>query len=239
MHVRNVIDRHGKRTGEIQNYCLVCIRKQAYVLLLYARRGKFYYRLRSEFQENPNESIEFSDLHSMLLEAFPGSTCSCSSAVSHLVQAAFPNARSKRVGQQRVTRLVGIQKRQPTPQIDPDQLLVELQLERERRIALEQEVSMLKEQLDQGSGAVVQLLRSEIDQAASLKQTVMHGPDTLEWFQEFSMGTVIEELKASCPNVYSLQKQLADTDRNAREGVLPGEELKVVMALCTLLKMGI
>ena len=142
---------------------------------------------------------------------------------------------SKRVGQQRVTRLVGLQKRQTSPQIDPNQLLVELQLEREKRMALEQEVAMLKEHLDQGSGAVVQLLQSEIDQAVSLKQTVMHGPDTLERFQEFSMGTVIEELKASCPKLYSLLKQLGNTDRNAREGVLPGEELKVVMALCTLL----
>ena len=49
------------------------------------------------------------------------------------------------------------------------------------------------------------------------------------------MSAVITELQASCPQLYQLVQQLGCTPRNARDGCLPDEELKGVMAVCTLL----
>ena len=46
------------------------------------------------------------------------------------------------------------------------------------------------------------------------------------------MSAVISELQSNCPELY---KQLGSTQRNARDGARPDEELKAVMALCTLL----
>ena len=58
-----------------------------------------------------------------------------------------------------------------------------------------------------------------------------HGPDTVERFEQFSMSAVISELQSDCPELY----KLGSTQRNARDGARPDEELKAVMALCTLL----
>ena len=49
------------------------------------------------------------------------------------------------------------------------------------------------------------------------------------------MSAVITELQASCPQLYQLVQQLGCTQRNARDGCLPDEELKGVMAVCTLM----
>ena len=62
-----------------------------------------------------------------------------------------------------------------------------------------------------------------------------HGPDTVERFEQFSMSAVISELQSNCPELYKLVQQLGSTQRNARDGARPDEELKAVMALCTLL----
>ena len=67
------------------------------------------------------------------------------------------------------------------------------------------------------------------------RQMLLHGPDTVERFAEFSMSAVITELQASCPPLYQLVQQLGCTPRNARDGCLPDEELKGLMAVCTLL----
>ena len=49
------------------------------------------------------------------------------------------------------------------------------------------------------------------------------------------MSAVISELQSDCPELYKLVQQLGSTQRNARDGTRPDEELKAVMALCTLL----
>ena len=78
-------------------------------------------------------------------------------------------------------------------------------------------------------------LCAEIDDAVCSRQMLLHGPDTVEHFERFSMSAVIAELQSSCPEVYTLVQQLGSTQRNARDGALPDEELKGVMAICTLL----
>ena len=65
-------------------------------------------------------------------------------------------------------------------------------------------------------------------------QILLHGPDTVECFEQFSKSAVIAELQSSCPEVYKLVQQLGSTQRNARDGALPDKELKGLMAICTL-----
>ena len=49
------------------------------------------------------------------------------------------------------------------------------------------------------------------------------------------MCGLIDELKSSCPELYKLMQHLGNTQRNAVAGSIPDEELKTVMAICTLL----
>ena len=64
---------------------------------------------------------------------------------------------------------------------------------------------------------------------------LLHGPDTVECFEQVSMSAVFAELRSSCLEVYKLVQQLSSTQRNARDGTLPDEQLKGVMAIFTLL----
>ena len=130
-----------------------------------------------------------------------------------------------------------------TSSLSKDNLLLELELERSRRIALELENDTLTKTVQAWSVSSVQstaeyqhiILSSEIDSAVGSRAMLLHGPDTVEHFAEFSMTTIITELQNTCPQVYELVQQLGRTQRNARGNTLPGEELKSVMALCTLL----
>ena len=83
-----------------------------------------------------------------------------------------------------------------TSSISKDKLLLELALERSRRIALERENDTLKKTVQAGSVSSVQsaaeyqhILSSEINSAVGLRAMLLHGPDTIEHFAEFSMTT--------------------------------------------------
>ena len=116
-------------------------------------------------------------------------------------------------------------------------LLLELQTEREKREALEHEVHILKRRLEERSSAAdyKQTLFSEIDSAVLSRHLLVHGPDTIDRFNGFSMSSVITELESTCPEVYSVVQELGSTQRHATDGNIPDEELKGVMAVCTLL----
>ena len=64
---------------------------------------------------------------------------------------------------------------------------------------------------------------------------LLHEQDTVECFEQFSMSAVIAELQSSCPEVYKQVQHLGSTQRNARDGVLPDEELKLLTHCNTLL----
>ena len=106
-------------------------------------------------------------------------------------------------------------------------------MEQDRRAALEIELDKRSEVQSVADYRVS--LCAEIDDAVCSRQMLLHGPDTVEHFEQFSMSAVIAELQSSCPEVYKLVQQLGSTQRNARNGALPDEELNGVMAICTLL----
>ena len=98
--------------------------------------------------------------------------------------------------------------------LSKDDLLLELELERSRRIALELEDDTLKKTVQAGSVSSVQsaaeyqhILSSE-ENAVGLRAMLRHGPDTVEHFTEFSMTTIIVELQHTCPQVDELVQQL-------------------------------
>ena len=51
----------------------------------------------------------------------------------------------------------------------------------------------------------------------SSRQMIRCSPDTVEYFENFSMSSVIAELQASCPEVYCLVRRLGSTQRNVRD----------------------
>ena len=121
-----------------------------------------------------------------------------------------------------------------------DPVVAELERDRERRMALEQEVSTLEKKLERQSQhspieGYKQSLVSEIDAVVCSKQVLVHGPDTVDSFDKFSIRSIIDELRDTCPEVYSLIQQLGSTQRYSMEDGISGEELKGVMAICTLL----
>ena len=251
-----------------------------------------------QFQESTKGSIQFSTLYSLTAEMFPGIT---SVSLSRFIKEVFPTSCKKRRGRQKVSYIVGIEKKSPlshfaaslvgtstsagtstsgmstsaplmgmstsaslastcmsTPASLMGQstsasvadtlslssqvsaLLLELQTERKKRAALELEVDVLKKKLEARSEVESAVdyqhkLNSEIDCAVSSHRILVHGPDTVQHFQDFSMSSVISELQATCPEVYSLVQQLGNTQRYPKDGAMPDEELKGVMAICTLL----
>ncbi len=124
------------------------------------------------------------------------------------------------------------------------QLLLQLQAERDRRLALEQQVVDLSSQVKQYEQVLPQYrnrLQSEIDAVALSTLSVLHGPDTEAHFHGFTMEGVVQDLKATCPQVYALVQEIARTQRNVPDDssgdscMLPLAELKGVMSMCTLL----
>ena len=84
---------------------------------------------------------------------------------------------------------------------------MELAVERDRRAALELEIDMKRVPAESevlSAAQYQQLLCSEVGSAVCSRQMLLHGPDSVERFAEFSMSAVITELQASCLQLYQL-----------------------------------
>ena len=57
---------------------------------------------------------------------------------------------------------------------------------------------------------------------------LLHGPDTVQQFEDFSMSGLIDELQSCCPELYKLVQQLGSTQRNARADTLPDEGVMAI-----------
>ena len=64
---------------------------------------------------------------------------------------------------------------------------------------------------------------------------VAHGPDTLEAFDSFDIESILKELKAHAPDLYSLFKSLGNTRRNATSDEISVEDVKAISSLCYFL----
>ena len=60
--------------------------------------------------------------------------------------------------------------------------------------------------------------------------------DTFEAFDSFDIESVIEELKAYAPDLYSFFMSLGNTRRNAISDEVSIEDIKAISSLCSALK---
>ena len=187
-----------------------------------------HYRLHVHFQENSEESVRLSVVHSMMRDHFPGLSLIVTN-LSRLVSDAFPGVSVKRLGKKSIS---SIELRQPpSPDFATDSascsfsdagtgtatpisscvatqpspsslskdtqtahLLLELQMERDRRAALENEVDR----------------RSEVRSADDFRQSLCAEIDTIVCSQEMLLHghcrpflTVISQIAPSCASLYS------------------------------------
>ena len=190
----------------------------------------------------------------MITERFPGTTAVF---LSRLIKEVFPNSSSKQRGREKVTYIVrsflacrplphSLVHRllcQPLPfplasRVLISALLLELQTERDKEQLLRWKLVFSRRGLRQCHRLRVQQITST-NSVPRLMVLCRHRTHycmvlTVEHFHDFSMASVIAELQATCPEVYSLVQQLGSTQRYEKDGVLPDEVLKGVMAICTL-----
>ena len=213
-------------------------------------------RLRRNFKEGPKSGlsmvrVQFSDVHQMILEAFPGNTTS-SVEVAKLLTATFPSSERKREtkGKKEVF-YVGIE-RGPSGSGSKSNLssrevtifpmdvqlsheLVKNQLLTAKIHQLEQELQSVQQATSQSSTALVPTIRDEFSLLLSEGGMLCFGPDSLEHLDSFSLAGIIRNVRETAPNLYSLLCDLGDTKRNARDEVTTThEEIKALTSLCTL-----
>ena len=80
-----------------------------------------------------------------------------------------------------------------------------------------------------------QSLIKEADMVIACGNQSSHGPDNIDDLSEFTIDAVISEFQSYAPSLYAFFQQLGHTSRNPSETSLPVEEMKALMALCTLM----
>ena len=197
--------------------------------------------LRRRYRDAPLEGsctkkVKFADIVEELEMQFALAKFS-SYTVLQAIKEVFPQSSSKPLEKSRHKYIFGIE---PVSCEQMSSSLVScnhaalLELERaknremqERVHHLEQQVSAMTDVLDQQMGSVLQHGRQ-----------VVHGPDTPERFDTFSIDTVIAELQSNAPDLYQLVMTLAKTDRNrpSEDDGINAEQCRAIMSMCSLLK---
>ena len=162
--------------------------------------------------------------------------------MSHLLRAAFPNVATERTTYVNRIRLRHLS-RDRTPSLVPPPSpvvhmsaavsQVQLQTENTRLKARVAELELENRQLVQ----VGATLEQQMQHLCSSSCHLLHGPDTLERFQRFSIDAIIAEIKQFAPDLLHLFNRLGDVRRNALDGSddMAVEEIKALTALCTLI----
>lgn len=222
-------------------------------------------RLRTHYEEAPSEGpdakrVKFQHIHGQIQQFNPAGIST--KATSKLIKEAFPQSYSKRCHHDRNTYIFGIQP--ATASAGPSQpdttgggSEAMLAREQQKSLMLLKEVEQLRlslhkleeekhetetriQQLEEQSrlDPTTTLTHQMDDILGNLDLQVAHGPDTHKHLESFSMDTVIAELQANVPDLYSLFMALGDVERNRREDddTTPLEKIRATAALCTLLK---
>ena len=78
-------------------------------------------------------------------------------------------------------------------------------------------------------------LIKEADMVIACGSQGSHGPDSIDDLSDFSIDAVIAEFQSYAPSLYAFFQQFGHTHRNSSDTSLPVEEMKALMALCTLM----
>lgn len=177
--------------------------------------------------------VKFSDVHEMLLEAFPGDRSS-PPEVSRLLRAAFPSVQAKRDTKgKRETFYLGLEVRCSPPSA-PSSASLEMQLsdERSRNRVLMGKIQQLEQQMQQ---AIPVVMYKEEFSALTEENMFFSGPDSLGHLDSFSISSIFLAIKEKAPNLVSLFCDLGETRRNARdEKSTTQEEIKTLTSISTL-----
>ena len=159
-------------------------------------------------------------------------------AVSQVIHEAFPNSESKAYGKLRQKYIFGIQA-SSTSSSDVT-LLLEKEHNRNSQLQLrvqELEARVIEQAQAVSSAPTRNSLVQQMDDLLTNGCQVIHGPDTPERFQQFSIDSVIDEIRVLAPDVYKLFMELGNTDRNIPlHGGHDAEKVRAVTSVCTLLK---
>ena len=185
--------------------------------------------------------MKFSEVEQVMKDRFPDLT---NVDVSRILRQAFPA-----VVTERSTFAIGVRRRSssalsPSSQsslVSPPNLSQAithpLQFENTRLLAR-------VHQLEQENQHLKSLIQEDTVHPSTLEQEVLrltsspvfvHGPDNLEGFENFSLDTVLSEVKA--PNLLSIFNQLAAAERNQSDSSdqVALEGIKALVALCVLI----
>lgn len=183
--------------------------------------------LEERYRECPTgeKRIKFSDIEDDLVSQFP-STSWNSRSVSQAVRTAFPSSENKKHGKSRHVYVHGIDlnARDPMESSDVSSLQQSLSFERKRVEELESQLKQMAEhkvELEKVRSTAIssETLECQVQQLMHSSRAVYHGPDTLEYFDSFSIDGVISEIRTYAPDLLHLLHVIGWVDRHENPDV--------------------
>ena len=195
--------------------------------------------LKKRFREAPADGpeakrIKFQAIHQSLATGFPSVDFN-SKMVSDILNAAFPNTKRQPVGKAQLMHVFGIEEVQGGDQ-GSSALQQVLELENDLRREREKNAKLLKHvpepelQLEQYQ-VFSDTLNYQLDAVMNPRHLVFHGPDTVEHLEHFSIDSIISEFKQHAPYLHEMFQALGKSSDDD-----PNREIKIITALCTLVK---
>ncbi len=199
-------------------------------------KKNFYTRLQRNLIEGPTAGphisrIRFFELQEMILEAFPTDSCSAVE-VSRLLHSAFPSALVKRETKgKKETYYIGVERF--VGSLTSTESLEDL-LRQER--AVNKMLMARVQQLEQHIQPVRCIVPYQAEFSLLLSESSMlsSGPNTLENLKNFSLSTLIEDVRNKAPDLFDIFQHLGDTQRNRTNDDATHEDIKALTSLCVL-----
>ena len=207
---------------------------------------KYNYRLKQHVQTGPRDGpyracMKRSDVLHLLQQNYPDAN---EYDVRRVVVMGFPDAQSDRS-----TYILGIRPSHPhstATEMSSATLLVSPVTERiSNEVAmlaaenskLQERVSELEMKLQYLRQSSISLpeIHHQLERLISSDSIIMHGPDTLERLQSFTIDSVLAELHTYASDLLQLFETLGQTSRNIHGDDLAVEQIKGLVSICTLL----
>ena len=101
---------------------------------------------------------------------------------------------------------------------------------KERVLELEMKLQSLRQ-----SSILMPVIQHQLERLVSSDSIIMHGPDTLERLESFTIDSVLAELHRYAPDFLQLFETLGQTSRYIHGDDLAEEQIKGLVSICTLL----
>lgn len=162
----------------------------------------------------PQKKVKFSQIHEELACQFP-STKFNSLTVSKMIRKAFPNAESRPFGRGHQRYFFGLQELEQahcssTDDLSKEELRLKLEEERSRRTELELKLKVAEEKVHEMERTMFTStsLERQLDTITTPCFKIYHGPDSVSHFDDFSIDSMISEVKQHAPDLLQLLSSL-------------------------------